>query len=336
MMALEPEREDFWRVRSAASASVPFKEWQHFVVLAPAVDLLVNFSLEGPPGFRRDAARIGRVIALARADRWTGFVDTTPPPEISRDGCAGRFGAHRVEITRGGYRIIVDAPAHRVFIDATLRPATVPITARRQPFAPGRHLDWSLTPRLTVDAWVELAGATFELAGAVGYHDHNWGHFAWGEDFTWEWGSVLPCDGGDWAVVYSNIMNSARTQFTSEQVFVWRHGLNVLATSGPDVRSRARGRYRARPELRIPPVMALLQRGDADVPRRFHATAHSGDDEVTLRFAPASVSQILVPSERSPSRVVAINECVGPVTVLGRLGGETIEWEGRGVFEFVR
>jgi hypothetical protein len=277
------------------------------------------------------------VIVLARAARWTGFVETVPRPELSRDGCRGRFGDHRAEIRDGGYRIAVDAPAHAVFVDARFSPETVPITARRQRIAPGRHLDWSLTARLAVDARIELGDEVFELAGATGYHDHNWGHFAWGDDFTWEWGSALPRDGGDWAVVYSNLMNRARTELLLEQVFVWRGGYNVLAAGGLDVRSVAHGRHRPRPALRVPAPMALLHaRIDADVPRRFEATAQRGDDAITLGFAPEATSQVLVPSECSPRGVIAINECLGPVEITGRLGDEAIHWEGRGVFEFVR
>lgn len=337
MIGLAPEREDFWRVRSAAATTVPFKEWQHFVIVAPGLDLLVNFNLAGPAGLGEDGERVARVIVLVHTARWTGFVETTPRLGVSRDGCRATFGDHRVEIRNGGYRVVVDAPAHGVSIDATFQPDVAPITARRQAIAPGRRLDWSLTARLLVDARIELPGERVDLVGALGYHDHNWGHFAWGDDFTWEWGCVLPCDGGDWAAVYSSLLNRARSELVLEQLFVWRRGDNVLAAGGLDVGSRARGHHRGSPELRLPPVMALLRaRRDGDVPRRFEVTGRRGGDEITLRFAPATASQLIVPSERDPVGTVAIHECVGPVALTGRLDDEAIEWEGRGVFEFVR
>jgi hypothetical protein len=336
MMALSPERDDFWRVRSPAETAVPFKEWHHFVVMAPGLDLLVNFSLTSPPGLE-PARSTGRVIVLAHTARWCGFVETVPALEVSRDGCSGRFGAHRVEIVDHSYRVVVDAPAHGIEIDAVFRPETVPITARRQAIAPGRHLDWSLTARLAIDASIVLNGEHLEAAGALGYHDHNWGHFAWGDDFTWEWGSVLPTDGGDWAIVYSNLMNRARTHLHLEQLFVWRGSLNVFAAGGPDVLSRGSGRLRVRPGLRMPPPMALLHgRYDSDLPLHFDITAMSPRDELAVRFAPRLTSHVIVPSERSACGVISINECVGPVAIRGRLGNETIHWEGRGVFEFVR
>lgn len=339
---LDPMRDDFWRVRSSSAAAVPFKEWQHFIVVAPGLDLIVNFNLASRPSGSSDRddppSPLGRVIVLARSPRWTGVVESVPRPELSPDGCRARFGDHRVEIRTTGYRVVIEAPADGMFVDLTLRPAAIPIAAHRQSLTRGRRLDWTLTARLAVDGHVELGDASFALRGAVGYHDHNWGHFAWGDDFTWEWCSVLPTDpAADWAVVYSNLMNGARTQLALEQLFVWRAGVNVLAAGGLDVSVRAHERYRTRPALRLPRPMAVIHpRIDSDVPRRLEVRARSAADHVTFNFASESLAQLLVPSERSLRGVVAINEVVGPVALTGRIAGETIHWEGRGVFEFVR
>jgi hypothetical protein len=335
---LDPARDDFWRVRSPAATAAPFKEWQHFIVLAPGLDLIVNFNLSGPSGLGEPADRIGRVIVLARSSRWTGMVESASQPELSVDGCRARFGHHRIEIRSTGYRVMIEAPTEGVVIDLMLRPVAIPIAARRQSLAPGRRLDWILTPRLAVDGHVELDDRTFALRDATGYHDHNWGHFAWGDDFTWEWCSVLPTRrAADWAVVYSNLMNGARTHLVLEQLFVWRAGVNVMAAGGLDVSARAHDRYRPRPELRLPRPMAVVQpRIDSDVPSRLEVSARSGTDHLTLDFTPESVVQLLVPSELSLRGVVVINEVVGPVELAGRIAGETIRWEGRGVFELVR
>src|SRR4051794_6921024 len=96
-MTLAPERDDFWRVRSADITHAPFKEWQHFLIVAPGVDLLINFSLAGPPGLSsgRDGERTGRLIAIVRAGgEWIGLVETAARLEVSRDGCRARFGEH--------------------------------------------------------------------------------------------------------------------------------------------------------------------------------------------------------------------------------------------------
>jgi hypothetical protein len=337
MIAVEPARDDFWRVHAPATEPAPFKEWQHFIIVAPGLDLLVNFNLASAGPDAPDTGRvIGRVIVLARTSRWTGFVETAASVEISRDGCHSRFGRHRAEISARSYRIAIAAPDRGVVVDATFWPQVLPIIARRQRLAPHRHLDWTLTARLAVAAHIELPGSVFDLTDALGYHDHNWGHFHWGDDFAWEWGTILPSDGQDWAIVYSNLMNGARTWLALEQLFVWQAGHNVLAAGGLDVRSRMRGRCRAQPELRIPATMALLQPRLGDLPRRFEIAADNGHSEVVLRFTPESIAQVAVPSERALCGTIAINECVGAVAVQGRIAGRSIRWEGRGVFEFVR
>jgi hypothetical protein len=41
--------------------------------------------------------------------------------------------------------------------------------------------------RAAVDGWIEAGGRRFELRGAPGYHDHNWG--TW-QNVHWDWGTV--------------------------------------------------------------------------------------------------------------------------------------------------
>src|SRR5262249_54395968 len=103
---LDPARDDFWRMRSPAATRAPFKEWQHFIVLAPGLDAIINFNLSGSSGVGERDDQLGRVIVLARAPRWRGLVDTASRPELSRDGCHARFGRHRVEIHDTGYRVV--------------------------------------------------------------------------------------------------------------------------------------------------------------------------------------------------------------------------------------
>src|SRR5262249_8830207 len=82
------------------------KEWLHFCVLAPDVELLVNFSLTDPAGTEGASPR-ARLSLLVRQEEWDGDVDTfvehdlhAPPGRIDL-----RFGRNTLRFDKGAYRI---------------------------------------------------------------------------------------------------------------------------------------------------------------------------------------------------------------------------------------
>ena len=54
------------------------------------------------------------------------------------------------------------------------------------------RMRWLAVPRLAADGEITVSGRTFTLKNAPAYHDRNWGHFRWGEDYSWEWATILP------------------------------------------------------------------------------------------------------------------------------------------------
>ena len=55
----------------------------------------------------------------------------------------------------------------------------------------GAPINWLVVPRLVADGEITLAGRRHVVAGALAYHDHNWGRWYWGDDLGWEWGCFL-------------------------------------------------------------------------------------------------------------------------------------------------
>lgn len=333
------DREDFWRWPVGAStAGARYQEWQHFVVFAEGLELIVNFSLRALRGGEASPNE-ARLVVLGRGERWWGFVDEVDPREVegAPDGRAMRFGASAMRLRPDGYFVTVSAPERGVSLELALRPAALPMVVRRSQITPGRRLDWVVVPRLKVEGAGTIDGRAVCLDG-VAYHDHNWGCFDWGDDYTWEWGALL-CEGeGEpLTVLYSAGMNRARTRLHYEYAVAWQGEGTALSASGPDVSVAWSGRRREAAALRVPGVMSLLRpRVDADVPEVVTVDARNGSDRVEARFAVESTSEVIIPSDGDPLGSMALHECVGPVSVDATLGGRRLRQGGRGVFEFVR
>ena len=334
-----------WFRRSPARFGGPgeHKEWQHFLVHAPGIHLLINFNLIDDrwpsPGVRGE--EIARMIVLVQTGReWIGEVVrfASDAVEVPVGGLDARFGANTLRFVAGCYRLSLDLPTHALRAELSLVPLTMPAIANNQPLAPGRVLSWLFVPRLRASGWVTIASRTIEIAGAPAYHDHNWGHFVWGDDFSWEWGSALPwASDNPWSVVYMRMADRGRTRASCQGLYLWRGEQPGRIFRDHELEVRLHGRLVRSKFLQVPPIMALLApRASADLPARLEVRAAAGEDQVELVFEPEDLAQIIMPHERDVVGATALNEVGGRVRVQGRVAGEALEFEGPGMFEFIR
>lgn len=333
---------DFFR-RSPSRLGGPaqHKEWQHFMLHGDEVHLLVNFSLVDDP-FARDRRRgeVARLIVLARGDAWDGDVDRFEPEEVEvqAGGMDARFGDNRMSFRDGRFHLRVALRERPIAAELTMTPTIVPTLSSNQPLSRTRNISWLFVPRLAVEGTVTLDGRTLEVRDGPGYHDHNWGHFLWDDDFSWEWGSALPPDPANpWSVVYMRMADRGRSLCRSQALYIGCGGEQFRFFRDHDLRVTLHGRFDAGRCLKVPRIMAMLAPGTAaDLPRRLEVDAAAGGDRVRMVFAPEDVAQLVLPSETRLDAVTIINEVSGRVSLEGSVRGRRVEMEGPGVFEFIR
>lgn len=327
-----------WFRRSPARFGGPgeHKEWQHFLVHAPDFHLLVNFDLidEGPH-------EVARVIVLVRAGECSrGEVVRFAPDavEVPVGGLQARFGRNVMRFVDDAYELELELPSLALRARLRLASTTMPAIANNQPLAPNRTLSWLFVPRLRASGFVELDGRRIALDDALAYHDHNWGHFAWGDDFAWEWGSLLPWSRDNpWSAVYMRMADRGRARASCQGLYLWRGATPGRIFRDHELEVSLHGRFVAPGFLQVPPVMGLLcPRASADLPARIEVRAQAGDDVVELAFELEQLAQILMPHEHDVVGVTALNEVAGRTTMQGRIGGERVELVGPGMFEFIR
>jgi hypothetical protein len=328
------EDSDFFRLsRRAFGDDLPHKEWHHFVVHDRRLRLIVNFS-----HIDQSDDAVHRVIALVRTDEWTGAVETydTIDCEMRSGSVAARYGPCEFALVDGAYELAITLPAIRLRAHLRLLPVSMPFVVKNQPLARGARLSWLFVPRLVAHGHIWIGDRRVSLVGAPAYHDHNWGHFRWGDDFGWEWGSVLPQDLSDpWTLVCMRMTDRSRRRATRQALYAWYGDEPIALWRDFAVTVRHEGLLRRPPALTLPSVMRLLRPGSAsDIPAVV-VIEGSGRDQLEMRFEPEEYVRIVVPHELDPMDSVVLNEISGRITAQGRVAGRDVDVEATGVFELL-
>lgn len=340
------ERTDYFR-RSPAryGGRGAFKEWQHFVVHAPGLMLIINFSvLDEPPlagaAPAGSAIEAARVIMLAnRGGIWDGGVDRIDPERVQIHAglVDAQFGGNVMRLRDGRYHVVAALARRGVAADLEFVPLSPPAQANNHPLSAHERLSWLFVPRLMARGTVRTGGEEITIEEAPAYHDHNWGHFRWGNDFSWRF--LQMCGDSpehEWSAVLWHVMDGSRNHTRSCGLYLRRGWSEEYVFRGREVTVACRGLLRQTSLLRVPPVMALVASGGAcDVPSALRLEACGGDGHAELDFQSESVAQVLVPSEVSPVGAVSLNEVRGRCRLTGSAGRHDISLEGPGVLEYV-
>lgn len=308
-----------------------YKEWFHFCILGPSLDLVVNFSFTGTGQ--------ARVILLLHEEQgdWSGEVVDLPARDvhINPGRIDLRFGQNWLSFQDDQFCISVALQSHPITIDLRLQPITFPLLRSRAPIGKG-SIDWLVVPRLAASGTVISGARLYRLEGAPCYHDHNWGHWQWGQDFAWEWGFALPTSrAAPWSLVFDRMTNRARNDIQDLKLCVWKAGKLARIFAHEDIHVRPQGYFSPPGIPKFPPIMALVApEMTTDVPRCLEIEAASGNDFIRWRFEAQALAQIVVPNETDLYETI-INEVAGSLKVTGQVKGELVELEGKGFFEFL-
>jgi hypothetical protein len=315
-----------------------YKEWHHFCVIGPEVEAVINFSVLGDnrpaaaPG-----ARQARVILLARDRGWQGEVLEIPwqAAQVNPGRIDLRFGQQRLAFENGEFHLSVALENQPVTADLRIRPLTYPLLRSRAPIGHGA-IDWLVVPRLEASGTLVVGRRVHRLQAAPTYHDHNWGHWLWGQDFAWEWGFALPVQGAaPWSLVFDRVTNRARSHVQELKLSLWKGDRLVRIFAHREITARPHGFLSQGKVPKFPPIMALIAPElTTDVPRQYTIEAASGLDHLSCHFESLDVAQIVIPNETDLGETV-INEVIGRIRAEGQLKGERIEIEGKGFFEFL-
>lgn len=323
---------DFNRFPASPAAAGAFKQWVHVAVADPAITLIANFSSIGAPA---DSA-LHRLTVLVLADDVRGHTRQLAPERCAVPPGRSRLDFDGNTLTSAGpvHELALDEPALGLRARLAMRAVVRPAALHHLKAGSRGVFHWAVVPRLLATGVIEYGGRSFLLDGAPAYRDRNWGTFSFG-DVSWEWGyAAAPADGPSCAVVYSRLMNLARTQIVEQEVLVW-WGASLLASFRDREVSCTRSGAFDGPLVTVPPALALCRPGRAtDVPEVVTVVARSSRGEIEVRFERSATARILVPNDARLG-TTAIYESFAAARVRGTVDDQEIALAGPAMFECV-
>ena len=312
------------------------KEWHHFCLLGPGVEVILNLSLMRPAA-QVDAPWDARVILLVRETEWDGDVDIIPGAQVNarRGGLEIQLGHNRMQFKDGCFNLSLALQKRPITLTATLRPMAYPLTRRNTPIGKGK-ISWVVVPRLQATGTLVVGRRVYRLENAPAYHDHNWGQWSWGDDFSWQWGFALPpAAETPWSLVFDQMTDRGRNQALELKLSLWKGPQLHRLFMHEELQVRQEGfRTLTRPAKFPRPMALVAQELTTDVPANFQIHAARTADWLDCRFSADDLAQIILPNELDLG-VTIINEVSGCLTLQGEVKGEQVSMEGRGFFEFL-
>lgn len=330
---------DFLRAPVLAAANPDgFKEWHHFVIHGSGRRILINFNLTSEPSGTGQVRLAPRVIVIGDEKRWTGGIERFDHSDldVSADLGALNIGGNRMIVRPDGYQVVIDLPGQDIQGELQFTSVSRPFVVNNQPVGEGR-MCWLFVPRLRADGWLRIEGQQHRVENEVAYHDHNWGRFWWGDDFSWTWGTILSQQPENpWSLVFLRMTDRRRLRTLSQALYVWHHDEPAAIFRHAAVQMRSCGLLGSAADCTLPGPMRLLLDGEvSDVPERVEVAATRAGDAIHTEFRPQSYARLAQPSEVCLDRSTVLCETSGIAHVSGSINGERIDFVGTGVFEFL-
>lgn len=313
-----------------------YSEWHHFTFNDDRCGLygIFNLALSGDVRDQeRGRAGVSLVVCEGRRS-WRGTMNLYAADETSfaSGALALAVGGNSVAFREGRYVVAGALKDRSIVLEATWTPRASALRVENI----GGLINTFILPRLTVEGVLSIDGREHRLE-ATGYHDHNWGHWSWGRDLGWDWGYILEpeAQGGTAAVsiVFGQVTDAARAAARSDLVLlVWIGERCEQIFLDDAVEIAVAGELSGVDVPRVPGLLAMLDPGRPQIPRRLFIRAAEGEDRLEISFEVESALQFLIPH---PSAVgnTRISELVGRYQVRGILGGRPVDFSYTGFAE---
>lgn len=315
-----------------------YKEWQHFNVFDRRLFLMLNFSLTGNIFSKRGIAAVS-CIAGSTLGRLSYGVESQGTKDI-------RVSHLRPDVSFGKNAITFDDNEHIYLIHARLDTIGVtadlsfdiisqPVSAFARPFG-SASIGWIAIPRLRVNGSMQIGRDMYHIKNGIGYHDHDWGYFNWGEAVGWEWGIFSENRKDGLTIVVDQRTSGIRNQVHSKVIYVYQ-GRKIVRIFSDKVEFVFNGNFIGKKETTPGTMRILFPYQSTLMPKTFVIKAKDstfGSEKITIVFTPRRLIQFIVPDPNMQGET-QLNQLLGDIKINLHIEGLNISGSLLGYFESV-
>jgi hypothetical protein len=312
-----------------------YKDWLHLNLFDRASGGigLVNVSLHGDPEDSR--ARAAGVALWNTPDLgWQGGMEISDLREARLGNSSIALERVAIAVDHRGQRVLASARFGELDLelDVSAHFDAAPIDVEQRLPIGGGWISWFAVPKLTIEGSVRARDKRIDLCSAVGYHDHNWGRWHWGDDVGWQWGVLTACGPGP-TFVLSRVAGRDHRRSRGEPMLIVDAGGRRRRFVGRAIAYQWDGVLDV-PLRRIPGALAALHsdRARPRLPSRVHITADDGIDHVEIQFGPRAAAQ-LIAADPSRAGYGFVHELLGEFEFAARIEGVASSGGGLAVIE---
>ncbi|HHI70221.1 MAG TPA: hypothetical protein ENJ91_04410 [Rhodobacteraceae bacterium] len=312
-----------------------YKDWLHLNVFVPqdGIVALINTSLHSSPADAR-ARAVGVALGSGPEGEWAGGIEICGLTDARIEPQAVFLSTVSISAAQDQSALLasVRRPEDGFVADLQARPLLPHIGLELQSAFGSGWIGWAVMPVMELSGHLELGGRKIPLKGALGYHDHNWGRWLWGEDVAWEWGTFVLADRT--VIVFARSCDRLHDAPGMPHVFLVQ-GERVFQFAPERVEIILENRM-IQPQRRLPGALAAVHpdRAMPDLPGRVTLRGESPDAMFELEFTARSAAQLILAEPTAPGTSY-INEISGTCSFIGQIKGAPVRETGMGIFEYV-
>lgn len=319
-----------------------YKEWHYFNFIDEENNLkfFVTFLIAGNLNAQSESyASI--IMAYNIEDNFGGSYANYPIPDISSDSPDIIISNNYVELLPNGYKVYAegiilpsveneDSIAIPIIFDATYIPMAE-ATSIFQGTIGDYYVDnmnWvSAAPACKVIGNLIIGEVDYPLDGVLGYHDHNWGTWSWGDNIGWVWGQGIEAnndnadtDVGRYCIVLGKLTDSSHSSESGNRLLLWKNKHQIA------VFENATFEYEriVLPYLPYPYLSKITATAEDDSGNIITSTFS------TSNIIPLELCDLLIPQ----TSCTTILELTGTYDVSGTIDGKPIDFQAVGFAEY--